>query len=141
MENFTPISALVGGALIGAAAAILLLLNGRLAGVSGIAGGLTALAKGDMAWRIFFLGGLVIGALAYGLGEPASTSITIRDSLPVLILGGLAVGFGTRMGGGCTSGHGVCGLARVSVRSLAATGTFMVVAMITVFLMRHVAGS
>ena len=141
MENFTPVSALIGGALIGLAAAILLLLNGRIAGVSGISGGLTALRSGDMAWRVFFLGGLVIGALAYGLAEPSSTAITISDSLPILVLGGLAVGFGTRMGGGCTSGHGVCGIARVSVRSLVATGTFMVVAMATVFIVRHVAGA
>ncbi len=141
MENFTPVSALIGGALIGLAAAILLLLNGRVAGVSGIAGGLIALNKGDSMWRVFFLGGLVIGALAYGFEEPASTDITISDSWPILVLGGLAVGFGTRMGGGCTSGHGVCGMARVSVRSLVATGTFMVVAMATVFIVRHVAGA
>ena len=141
MENFTPVSALIGGALIGLAAAILLLLNGRIAGVSGISGGLTALNKGDMMWRVFFLGGLVIGALAYGFAEPSSTAITISDSLPVLVLGGLAVGFGTRMGGGCTSGHGVCGIARVSVRSLVATGTFMVVAMATVFIVRHMVGA
>lgn len=141
MENFTPVSALIGGALIGLAAAILLLLNGRVAGVSGIAGGLIALNKGDTMWRAFFLGGLVIGALAYGFAEPSSTAITISDSLPVLILGGLAVGFGTRMGGGCTSGHGVCGIARVSTRSLVATATFMGVAMITVFIVRHVAGA
>lgn len=141
MENFTPVSALSGGVLIGLAAAMLLLLNGRIAGVSGIAGGLIALNKGDMMWRAFFLGGLIVGALGYGFAQPASTAITISDSLPVLILGGLAVGFGTRMGGGCTSGHGVCGIARVSVRSLVATGTFMVVAMVTVFLARHVAGA
>ncbi len=140
MENFAPIPALVGGVLIGLAAAILLLLNGRLAGVSGIAGGLTALNRGDSAWRVFFLGGLVVGALAYGFAEPASTDITISDSLPVLILGGLAVGFGTRMGGGCTSGHGVCGIARVSVRSLVATVTFMVLAVATVFVARHLVG-
>ena len=140
MENFTPGSALVGGVLIGLAAAILLLLNGRLAGVSGIAGGLTALKKGDMSWRVFFLGGLLVGALAYGFAEPSSTDITIDDSLPILVLGGLAVGFGTRMGGGCTSGHGVCGIARVSVRSLVATGIFMVVAAATVFIVRHTGG-
>ena len=140
MENFTPGSALVGGVLIGLAAAILLLLNGRLAGVSGIAGGLTALKKGDMSWRVFFLGGLLVSALAYGFAEPSSTDITIDDSLPILVLGGLAVGFGTRMGGGCTSGHGVCGIARVSVRSLVATGIFMVVAATTVFIVRHTGG-
>jgi hypothetical protein len=141
MEDFTPIPALVGGVLIGLAAAILLLLNGRLAGVSGIAGGLTALKKGDTAWRVFFLGGLIVGALAYGFAQPSSTAITISDSLPLLILGGLAVGFGTRMGGGCTSGHGVCGIARVSVRSLAATVTFMVLAVATVFVARHLVGA
>ena len=141
MENFTPVSALFGGVLIGFAAAILLLFNGRLAGVSGIAGGLTALNKGDMSWRVLFLGGLVVGALGYGLAVPSSTSITISDSLPVLVLGGLAVGFGSRMGGGCTSGHGVCGMARVSVRSMVATGTFMVVAMVTVFIARNLGGA
>lgn len=139
MENFTPISALLGGLLIGAGATLLLAVNGRIAGVSGILGGLLERpGPGDAAWRTLFLGGLVLGALAWRLAAPTGQTIAIDASLPVLVVGGLCVGLGTRIGGGCTSGHGVCGIARLSPRSIAATLTFMLSAAVTVFLVRHV---
>src|SRR5690348_10316144 len=112
--NFTPVSAFIGGALIGLSAVLLLLLNGRVAGVSGIAGGLLATnpkpSRDEVSWRLLFLVGLALGAAAYSLVAPVT--IHIDTSLPVLALGGLLVGFGTRLGSGCTSGHGVCGVAR-----------------------------
>lgn len=138
IENFTPVSALVGGALIGAAAVLLLLLNGRIAGVSGIAGRLLQPRRDDTAWRVLFLVGLVVGAAAYGLVAPVSIEIT--NSWPVLVIGGLLVGFGTQLGSGCTSGHGVCGIARLSPRSIAATLVFVASAIVTVFVTRHVVG-
>jgi uncharacterized protein len=138
IENFTPISALLGGVLIGTAATLLLLLNGRIAGVSGIAGGLLKAAPGDAAWRVLFVLGLVIGAGAYALVSPRPVEIRIAASWPILVLGGLLVGFGTQLGRGCTSGHGVCGIARLSPRSIVATLVFMVTAGVTVFLVRHV---
>jgi uncharacterized membrane protein YedE/YeeE len=137
MENFTPVSSLLGGLLIGAAAALLILANGRIAGVSGIAGGLLSPQAGGRAWRILFLLGLIAGAFGLqrlGLGPLPG----IEAGWPLLLLGGLAVGFGTRLGGGCTSGHGVCGLARFSVRSLAATAVFMAAGIATVYVLRHV---
>lgn len=141
IENLTPVSALAGGALIGFAAVLLLLLNGRVAGVSGIAGRLLdprALPPGDAAWRILFLVGLVAGAGLYGLFAPVV--IQIQTSWPVLIVGGLLVGFGTQLGNGCTSGHGVCGIARLSPRSMVATGVFVASAIVTVAVTRHLAG-
>lgn len=140
MENFTPLSALIGGALIGAAASLLLWLNGRIAGISGIAGGLFTRDWADMAWRIAFLGGLVIGVAAYLAANGPLRAIGLEGTVPVLIAGGFLVGFGTRLGGGCTSGHGVCGLARLSPRSLAATVTFMIAAGVTVYAVRHLMG-
>lgn len=143
MDNFTPISGLIGGALIGAAAAILILANGRIAGISGILGGALDGARGSVsenAWRIAFLIGLVLGPLlaaAIGVGV---SDITVTGSVPLLMIAGLLVGVGTRIGGGCTSGHGVCGLARFSPRSLVATGIFMTVAAATVFVARHLVG-
>lgn len=140
--NFTPMSAFIGGALIGLSAVLLLLLNGRVAGVSGIAGGLLATntrpSRDEVSWRVLFLLGLALGAAAYSLVAPVT--IHIDTSLPVLALGGLLVGFGTRLGNGCTSGHGVCGVARLSQRSLVATAIFVVTAMVTVFIVRHVVG-
>ena len=139
IENFTPVSALLGGALIGLSATMLLSLTGRIAGVSGIAGGLLARPSGDMAWRILFVLGLVVGAGLYSLVAPVQ--LRIDASWPVLIAGGLLVGFGTQLGRGCTSGHGVCGMARLSPRSIAATAVFMLSAMATVFLARHLVGA
>jgi uncharacterized membrane protein YedE/YeeE len=141
MVNFTPVSALLGGLLIGAAAWLLLFLNGRIAGISGILGGLVSWRRGDAAWQALFLIGLVLGALAYRLLDSAAAQITVTNSWPLLIAGGLIVGFGTRLGNGCTSGHGVCGLARLSGRSLAATLCFMVSGGVTVYVIRHVLGS
>ncbi len=138
MENFTPISGLIGGLLIGSAAALLLLLNGRISGVSGIVGGLLAPKSSDAGWRAAFVAGLLIGALAYALATGGAIPVRMQASLPVLVAAGLLVGFGTRLGSGCTSGHGLCGVARLSKRSIVATSVFFGVAMLTVFLTRHV---
>jgi uncharacterized membrane protein YedE/YeeE len=134
---FTPASALAGGVMIGLAAAALLLLNGRIAGISGILGGLLQLQSGDRAWRWAFLLGLVGAPWIYAFFRPLPVS-SVDASWPLLIIAGLLVGIGTRYGGGCTSGHGVCGLARLSPRSLAATLAFMATGFATVFLLRHV---
>ena len=138
IENFTPVSALIGGALIGIAATLLLALNGRIAGVSGVVGRLFDPLPGDVAWRVMFLAGLMLGAGAYGIFQPVSIQIT--NSILILVVGGLLVGYGTQLGNGCTSGHGVCGIARLSPRSIAATLVFMVSAAITVYIARHMFG-
>ncbi len=138
MENFTPVSGLIGGLLIGLAATMLLLLNGRLSGISGIVGGLLAPKSSDAGWRVVFVAGLLLGALIYMLATGGALAVTMQASLPVLVVAGLLVGFGTRLGSGCTSGHGVCGIARLSRRSIVATSVFFVVAMLTVFLTHHV---
>ncbi|MFN0043106.1 MAG: YeeE/YedE family protein [Alphaproteobacteria bacterium] len=138
---FTPEAALAGGALIGAAAVLLYWFNGRIAGVSGIASGLLRPTAGESAWRACFLVGLVIGAIlakAFGVAPPA---LDVTGDVVALLAGGLLVGFGTRVGGGCTSGHGVCGLARLSRRSLVATLVFMAAAFATVYLVRHGVGA
>ena len=136
--HFTPWSSLAGGILIGVAAAMLILVNGRIAGVAGIVGGLLRPASGDMAWRFAFIIGLLVAPAAYLLSaEPAPP--TIAAGYPVLVAAGLLVGVGTRYGSGCTSGHGVCGLSRLSPRSLAATLTFMAAGVATVYVVRHVA--
>ena len=138
MENFTPVSGLVGGPLIGLAVTLLLVLNGRIGGISGIVGGLLAFGGRDLGWRAAFVAGLVLGALAYALSAGTASLVDVRASLPVVVVGGLLVGFGTRLGSGCTSGHGLCGLARFSRRSMVATAVFFGVAILTVFLTRHV---
>ena len=141
MDGFTPVSALVGGAMIGTSAALFLLLNGRIAGISGILGGLLAPPSRETGWRAAFVAGLVLAPVAYaGLGG-SLPPVTIGASFPLLIFAGLLVGFGSRLGAGCTSGHGVCGIGRGSPRSLAATGTFMAVAVFTVLVMRHLVGA
>lgn len=140
MADFTPISAAIGGALIGLAAALLMLLNGRIAGVTGIAAGLIDPASPDRAWRAAFLVGLVaapLAAMALGYAVPTPR---LPASLVTIAVAGLLVGFGTRLGNGCTSGHGICGIARLSRRSIAATAIFMAAAIIVVALIRHVAG-
>jgi hypothetical protein len=116
----------------------MLLLNGRVAGISGIVGGLLTLRLRDTAWRAAFVAGLVIGALAYLSTADQTTPVRVITSLPAILVGGLLVGFGTRLGSGCTSGHGLCGMARLSGRSVAATATFFGVAMLTVFVTRHI---
>ena len=137
MENFTPISGLIGGLLIGLAAALLLLLNGRISGISGIVGGLLAPKNPDVGWRVVFVVGLVLGGFVYMLATGGSLIVSIQASLPVLVVAGLLVGFGTSLGSGCTSGHGVCGIARLSRRSISATLVFIGVAVVTVFLTHH----
>jgi uncharacterized membrane protein YedE/YeeE len=128
---------LVGGMIIGLSASVLLLTNGRVAGISGIAAHLLTKPDTGTRWRLAFLVGLIIGPLAFALVAGHSPSVRISASVPVLILAGLLVGFGTRLGSGCTSGHGVAGLARLSPRSIAAVATFLATAMVTVFLLRH----
>ena len=138
MENFTPYSALIGGALIGLSSALLLFLNGCIAGISGIVGkALYPEQRGDVGWRMFFLAGLVLGPLVLRLINGNAVLFHIETSLPVLVIAGLLVGYGTSLGGGCTSGHGICGLARLSPRSALATVIFMVVAGMTVYIVRH----
>ncbi len=138
MEDFTPVSGLVGGLLIGLAAALLLLANGRISGISGIVGGLLAPRSRDVGWRVVFVVGLVLGAVAYALATGGAIPVAMQTSLPVLLVAGLLVGFGTRLGSGCTSGHGLCGIARLSKRSIVATSVFFGVAILTVFLTHHV---
>ena len=139
MAPFDPVSALVGGALIGLAAVLLMLLNGRIAGVSGIFG--AALAGDDRGWRLAFLAGLVAAPLVMGaIGDPLPPP-AMPGSFAIVIAGGLLVGFGTRLGSGCTSGHGVCGIARLSPRSIVATLAFMATAMVVVAIMRHGLGA
>jgi len=133
---FTPATALIGGALIGAAAAAFVVFNGRIAGVSGILGGLLRPARGDIAWRAAFVAGLVAAPLAYGVFA-ALPAIRVDTDIAVLIVAGLLVGVGTRYGSGCTSGHGVCGISSLSLRSLVATLAFMAAGFATVFVTRH----
>ena len=136
---FTPWSALIGGMLIGLAAAMFALLNGRIAGISGVLGGLFKPARGDVGWRVAFIGGLIVAPLAYALFS-SLPAVRIDASYGALIAAGLLVGVGTRYGSGCTSGHGVCGLARLSPRSLVATAAFMAAGFATVFFTRHLLG-
>ncbi|MDF2689335.1 MAG: protein of unknown function YeeE/YedE [Geminicoccaceae bacterium] len=140
MENFTPASALIGGLLIGASAALFLVLNGRIAGISSILGGLLHPARSEVGWRLAFLAGLFVASLVYVAFGGALPPVELDTPLPLLIVAGLIVGFGTRLGAGCTSGHGVCGIGRGSPRSLAATAVFMVTAIATVFVTRHLIG-
>ena len=139
--NFTPLSALAGGILIGLSAVLLLTVNGRIAGISGILHGLVAPEKpDDLDWRILFLAGLIAAAFLYRLLNGMDNSIVLEASIPIVGVGGILTGIGTAVGSGCTSGHGICGLARGSSRSLAATISFMLVGGITVFILRHVIG-
>ncbi|HEY1461721.1 MAG TPA: YeeE/YedE family protein [Casimicrobiaceae bacterium] len=136
---FTPWSAVIGGVIIGVAAAMLALVNGRVAGISGIVGGLLRPHAGDIGWRFAFVAGLIAAPTVYALSG-TSLSSTIDGSYPVLIAAGLLVGVGTRYAGGCTSGHGVCGLSRLSPRSLVATCAFMAAGFATVYVVRHAIG-
>lgn len=138
MEDFTPLSGLAGGLMIGLAVTLMLLLNGRIAGISGIVGGLVNPKAGELGWRVAFVVGLLVGALAYILAAGGPAPVEVLASPPAILVGGLLVGFGTRLGSGCTSGHGLCGMARFSRRSMVATAVFFSVAMLTVFLTRHV---
>ena len=134
--RFTPWTALIGGMLIGLTTALLVLLGGRIAGISGILGGLLRPQQGDTAWRLLFLGGIVLAPLAWQLCA-ALPGVRIDADAGTLVLAGLLVGIGTRYGAGCTSGHGVCGVARLSPRSLVATALFVAAGFFTVWLLRH----
>jgi uncharacterized membrane protein YedE/YeeE len=141
MANFTPISAAIGGALIGLSAVFLMMLNGRIAGITGVFAGLIDPTSNDRAWRATFIAGLIaapLSAVLLGLTLPLPQ---MPSSLTVIAVAGLLVGFGTRLSNGCTSGHGVCGIARLSPRSIAATAIFMAAAIIVVALTRHVLGA
>ena len=140
MANFTPLSAAVGGALIGLAAVLLMLLAGRVAGISGILSGCLATGNGDRGWRLAFLGGLILAPLTGAVAGYGLTAPQMPASFGVILAAGLLVGFGTRLGGGCTSGHGICGIARLSPRSITATAVFMATAILVVGLTRHVLG-
>jgi len=141
METFTPFASTLGGALIGLSAALLLLMNGKIAGISGIAGGLFGSApKSDVGWRVAFIAGLLVAGFVAANLVPAAVDNTVGRSSLAIMAAGLLVGIGTRVGNGCTSGHGVFGLSRLSVRSLAATVTFMTTAAATVFVFNHLLG-
>ena len=140
MANFTPLSAAIGGALIGLAAVMLMLFAGRVAGISGISAGILGVGAIDRGWRIAFIAGLILAPIAAMLAGYTVPVPTMPASWFVIITAGFLVGFGARLGGGCTSGHGVCGMARLSKRSIAATMIFMGTAVVTVALMRHVIG-
>jgi hypothetical protein len=135
-NNFTPLASTAGGLLIGLAAALFVLFNGRIAGISGILGGLLRPAAGDLSWRVAFLLGLVLAPLAWAAVHPLP-AVQVDAGTGALVAAGLLVGLGTRYGAGCTSGHGVCGLSRLSPRSLVATLTFMAAGFATVFAARH----
>ena len=137
--SFTPYASLAGGMLIGVAAAMFVLLNGRIAGISGVLAGLLKPVKGDVSWRVAFVLGLVLAPAAYALFASVPTP-RIDASWASLVVAGFLVGVGPRYGSGCTSGHGVCGLSRLSPRSLAATAAFMGAGFATVFIVRHVLG-
>ncbi len=141
MTEFTPVPALVGGALIGTASVLLLWLNGRIAGISGILFGVMSRESSDRNWRLLFVAGLALGGLAWPLVSGDSSGTREGFALHWLIAGGLLVGFGTRLGSGCTSGHGVCGISRLSVRSIVATLTFMAVGILTATFLRHALGA
>ena len=138
-NHFTPWTALAGGALLGLASALFILLNGRILGISGILGGLLRPKAGDIGWRLAFVLGMLVAPAIYlllaGPMQPRTDA-----SWGMVVLAGLLVGVGTRYGSGCTSGHGICGLSRMSPRSLVATATFMAAGFVTVFLLRHVLG-
>lgn len=136
-QHFTPWTSLAGGLLIGFAAALFVLLNGRIAGISGVLGGLLMPRAGDIAWRLLFVAGLLLAPTVYGL-VAALPAATIEADVPTLVVAGLLVGLGTRFGAGCTSGHGVCGISRLSPRSIVATLSFMAAGFATVYVVRHV---
>ena len=141
MHNFTPIPSLVGGMLIGLSASAMLLLDGKIAGISGILAGVLKPIAGDTLWRICFLAGLLTGGMLLRILLPTAFDFGIIRPLPMLTIAGLLVGFGTRLGSGCTSGHGVCGVSRLSARSLVATATFIFTGALTVYLLNHLSGN
>jgi uncharacterized protein len=136
--SFTPLHSFLGGVLIGLSASGILFLLGRMAGISGILGGLLSSKKGDRLWRAGFLGGLFVSGFLVQVFFPEAVPTHLITPYGVLVIAGLLVGFGTRLGSGCTSGHGVCGISRLSPRSIVATLTFMIVGFLTVYFARHV---
>jgi uncharacterized membrane protein YedE/YeeE len=141
MASFDPFSALIGGALIGLASVLLMLLTGRIAGISGILGGTLAMGGDERLWRLAFIAGLIAAPIASGLVGWPLPEPQLPENWLVIVVAGLLVGFGSRLGGGCTSGHGVCGIARLSARSIAATAIFMATAIIVVAIVRHGIGA
>jgi uncharacterized membrane protein YedE/YeeE len=140
MENFTPLTASIGGAFIGLSAVILMAFNGRIAGISGLFSGLAFAQKDDKVWRILFVLGLVTAPVIYQAVSGRMPEFDLSANMPLVIIGGLLVGFGTRLGSGCTSGHGVCGLSRLSPRSLVSVLLFMGAGMLTVTAVRTMLG-
>jgi uncharacterized protein len=138
VNNFTPLSALLGGVIIGLASALLLLTHGKIAGISGMFGGLFRAGTSDRPLRFWFIAGLLGGGVLMKFAYSEAFRITFTPTLPIVLVAGGIVGFGTQMGNGCTSGHGVCGVSRFSLRSIFATATFMATGFATVFITRHV---
>ena len=140
MQNFTPLMSLAGGIIIGCAALLLLLSIQRIAGISGIIGGLFPVIRHDLTWRLFFVAGLLLGGFVLAAVYPNSLAINLTYSTPALVVAGLLVGFGSRLGNGCTSGHGICGLGRLAPRSMVAVLTFMVTGIVTAVLVQEFFG-
>ncbi len=140
MDNFTPVASLSGGILIGIASAALLFFVGRIAGISGIFGGLLNAKRDDTLWRAMFIAGLLVGGVLIQLVEPSLLRFQVDRSTLALIVAGLLVGIGARLGNGCTSGHGVCGVGRLAPRSLIAVGTFMTAGIVTAIIINHLLG-
>lgn len=140
MENFTPLPSLIGGLIIGLSTSLMLAFNGRIAGISGIIGALLAPTPGDARWRIFFVGGLLAGGVGMFMLNPEAFQSDMIRAPALLVVAGLLVGFGTRLGSGCTSGHGVCGNSRLSVRSLVSTVTFIAAGAASVVVTRLLMG-
>jgi len=140
MDDFTPIASTIGGLLIGLSASLMLLLHGKIAGISGIVGGLLKPRAGDVAWRLLFVGGLVVGGVAFALLSPDVLTDNLQRSTLTTVAAGLLVGVGTRLGNGCTSGHGVCGLTRFSPRSAVAVVTFMSTGAVAAYITQQLLG-
>lgn len=142
MENFTPYTSLAGGILIGISASLLMYLNGRIAGISGIVNGIFKTSSlNEKVWRLTFIVGLISGAFVYAYFFPSSVEPREHVTTALLVAGGLIVGFGTAMGGGCTSGHGICGISRFSLRSITATAVFLLSGIITVYVAKQLVGA
>ena len=140
MQNFTPLMSLAGGIIIGCAALVLLVSIQRIAGISGIIGGLFPVIRQDLTWRLFFVAGLLLGGFVLATVYPNSLAINLTYSTPALVVAGLLVGFGSRLGNGCTSGHGICGLGRLSSRSMIAVVTFMATGIISAVMVGQIFG-
>ena len=140
MQNFTPLMSLAGGIIIGCAALLLLVSIQRIAGISGIIGGLFPVIHEDLTWRLFFVAGLLLGGFVLAAIYPNSLAINLTYSTPALVVAGLLVGFGSRLGNGCTSGHGICGLGRLSSRSMIAVVTFMATGIISAVIVGQIFG-